>query len=301
MLTTPPSSRARYPNVTTYAAAMEPWVVALRQLVPRARIALCGGQDVAWNEALLAAPVAEQVAAVTRHVYTRLPEGPYATGNATAFLTVTSQAAVAGMDVGRQIAATLPPTTELWLTEIGFFGAAFSQGTWLKALAAVRQLMLLAAIAQTRILLPYCLVCHDPMQPSFTTPLGPYPPARNSTFTPGPWRYTPTGFAQALLFQGLADTSAFAPLNLSASAAVQAAHFDNLCVVYGCGAAGPALPGSGAVVASAAACAARCLAQPDCAYWQFMADSDSKCWLKAKDTGSISSSSSVCGLRQCNR
>eukprot|EP00054_Salpingoeca_dolichothecata_P012955 m.72097 g.72097 ORF g.72097 m.72097 type:complete len:538 (-) comp20218_c0_seq3:32-1645(-) len=294
---TVPQILARYPNATVYGHAMAAWVQEISAAFPHAQMALCGGVSTDWNLELLKTPVVSQVHALTRHVYTHLPEGPY---NTTAqYKAVADQAGLAFFDLEYYLQVSVPSRYNVWFTEIGFYGATYSQLTWLKALTMARKLSLFASFPQTSILLPYCLVCGDPNQPSFTTPSGPYPPPPNATYTPGPWYYTPTGFGLAKLFQTLEDTASVQAFSVIPSTVNQSTSlFNNFCTLASVGVAGSVLPGSGVITSSPLACAQLCAASDDCLRWQRM-DDDSKCYLKGVGSTFGSNGNSVSGVKDC--
>lgn len=90
-----------------------------------------------------------------------------------------------GVDVGSYINASVPKDVRVWITESGAYGAPLSYQTWVHGLFVGRQLLQFLNMGQVDILLPYCLMCGDPAQPSATTPDGSHPPPPNSTFRPG--------------------------------------------------------------------------------------------------------------------
>lgn len=67
MISSPTFPRARFPNASVYAEAMGAWVQGVRSLLPQATIALCGGLDMEWNQALFSSPVRWCLCAATGH------------------------------------------------------------------------------------------------------------------------------------------------------------------------------------------------------------------------------------------
>ena len=184
-------------SAANYSLAMLPWAQALRQRFPevcacpaaphrtpphpaaprrtqstvtapaappQARLALCGGNTAPWMAEVMASETAKVVHAVTSHVYTKLPEGPY--HDLYDYLGVIDQAATANESIALMHAASVPADKEvrlrrgppgagpdanglappltsvpaqIWFTEVGAYGAMSAQNTWLKALFALRQ------------------------------------------------------------------------------------------------------------------------------------------------------------------
>eukprot|EP00039_Didymoeca_costata_P009872 m.131596 g.131596 ORF g.131596 m.131596 type:complete len:530 (+) comp14629_c0_seq1:112-1701(+) len=290
---TVPPIKARYPNASVYVQAMSTWITAIKKvpgLPSNIPIALCGGLDAAWNQVLSASSVISQVNAITQHVYTSLPEGPYTVDTAKS---VFDQASVAALGTNDRLAqSNLPAHVEVWYTEIGFYGANYAQKTWLKALTMVRKLLLLSFLPQTSILLPYCLICMDPNAPAFLTTEGPYP-TQSCPFSGG-FVTTPTGVAETLLFTALAKNTTYmqfmeipAPQDLM------------LCTLESVGVAGPALPQSGQVLNNPLECQNMCRQTDGCSRWQFVTNTK-KCWLKTSNSTFQRNSGSIAGDLNCS-
>lgn len=291
---TVPEIAERFPTPEAYSTFIEAWVDGVRELFPDAEIALCGSTDVSWLASLLNSTVGKDSRnAVTMHVYTGLPEGPYQ--SAEDYRSVVDLAIAAVSDVRRTLGESaenggvqLPHNRRVWFTEVGVFGATFAQRTWLKALMMFRKTMLLGLLPWAEVVLPYCLVCGDPNAPSFTTPLGPQPAAVNAS----DWRFEPTGLALNQLFlvaAGARTANTLRAVHFGPAHATppSGSFFDNFCVLPNLGPAGPLVGGcaAGDVTTSNEECFEKCQACDGCAWWQ--RDPSGACWLKPAEQVSL--------------
>lgn len=137
-----------YPSGSDYAAKMRPWVDAIHEEFPGAKVALVGAaayvalagpREAAWNQQVLQEGAAGGADAATIHIYpspihTYPPPGgsdPLETGSPTWLL---SHAFENAQDNAAYAKATIPSHLRLWITEWGMWGDDAIRTTWLQGL-----------------------------------------------------------------------------------------------------------------------------------------------------------------------
>ena len=136
---TVPEIKTLFPTAAAYASFVESWVDAIRARFPNVEIAVCGSSDPEWLAQVLNSTVGRDTRnAVTVHVYSGLPEGPYATD--TDKRAVLDRAVWAAQSTRDTLDAVgLAHARRVWFTEIGVYGATHAERTWLKALTMTRK------------------------------------------------------------------------------------------------------------------------------------------------------------------
>eukprot|EP00730_Choanoeca_flexa_P003033 TRINITY_DN11266_c0_g1_i4.p1 TRINITY_DN11266_c0_g1~~TRINITY_DN11266_c0_g1_i4.p1 ORF type:complete len:455 (+),score=64.29 TRINITY_DN11266_c0_g1_i4:285-1649(+) len=290
--TVPAIVAAYHASADNYSQAMGPWVNALRNSFPHAKLAIVG-RDTAWNKVVLASRAGQHVDAITFHAYTHLPEGPYATSES--YKAVTDQAFLKTVDMQQTFIASVPARYELWVTEYGAYGGRAAQDTWIKALFMAKQSMHMGNSPWTTILLPYCLVCADPFAPAFNTSRGSVVPGPNNSTSAARWSRSPTGVAMTALFNFTANVALFRPVTLALPASLQ--HNASWCSLQNAGIVGAPI-NKAIKTTSQQACMDYCIRTPRCAYWQMVTDTN-ECYLKNASATYSSNGGSVAGPVEC--
>eukprot|EP00940_MAST-03C_sp_MAST-3C-sp2_P000252 g252.t1 len=212
----------KYPNGSVYAAAMVPFLRAVRERFPNARVALIGERwndyhnerEDTWNDQVLNNGSGALADAATLHIYCGwdADAADPSEANVASHLAV---AATRAFNNGAYSHQTIPDHLRVWVTEMGVYPSGALDGTWLEALFYAAMVMQLpAAMRRLDVLTTYCALCGDPTASSFTTAaFGPVIPPNASGTVP----IVPTlkGSAQAQIFRALAGGEEMARLNFT--------------------------------------------------------------------------------------
>lgn len=154
---------------------------------------------VAWISQVFRVPGAWDAATI--HIYAGLPGGVQP--SASKFRAFLEGAFDHVESNAHNAAAEIPTSLRIWVTELGTYGAAELDFSYLQGLYKLLLSALLPRIPQVDLVLPYCLVCGDSTAPAFHQ-------------VNGSWVPTVSGQLHTVLFDSLQGAKRIAPLNFSA-------------------------------------------------------------------------------------